>query len=372
MLEVIREYARERLDSLDLSEAYERAFAAYYVGVTSRDAREQANRSAEWLDLIGTEYANIRAVLRWSVEHDRSLGLQLALRLPEFWERQGLYTESREWLEMLVAPLEQTIESEDSIVAWRAINALALSYYWNADPRRACALHRRALAITRGLNDPAMTAKSLNNLGLALLDADEPEQARGVLEESLAIKESRDDAWSIGSTVGNLGIALRMCGEYERALECHQRARNLFRSVGDALGEVGELNFIGDVYRDRGEYQDAASCYARSLEANTEEIRPQVAHSLEGLVTLASRRNEFRRVAVLAAPINRIWSETGRSESPSVTARFERACAAARISLGDPSFDDAWNEGTEMSLEDAIEVGRAIGVDLCASRGRPG
>jgi tetratricopeptide (TPR) repeat protein len=248
------------------------------------------------------------------------------------------------------------------VVAWRAMNAFGLSCYWSSDAPRACTLHQRALAMTRDWNDPSTTAKSLNNLGIALIDANQPERARRVLEESLSLKEGREDPWSIGSTVGNLGIALRMCGDYEAAIRCHRRAHELFRSIGDSWGEIGELNFIGDVYCDRRDYRDAASCYARSLEGNTEGIRPAIAHSFHGLVTIAASRLEFRRAATLAGAIDRIWSETGRSESPSGAVRLASTCAAARASLGNSSFEEAWNDGAAMSLLDAVEVGRAIGT----------
>src|ERR1700729_598609 len=369
MLEVIREYARERFNSLQDSNTFARAFAAYYVEMTERHNLSQGTAgSLSLIDLVAREYANICAALRWLAENDRSLGLRLALMLPGFWERKGLYSDALTWLKALVDPLEGTKRREDPAVAWRAINALALSYYWTADAKQACALNEQGLAMARCMDDASMTAKSLNNLGIALIEVGAADRAREALEESLAIKVGREDAWSIASTVGNLGIALRMCGEYEAALRCHQRARDLFRSIGDAWGEIGELNFIGDVYCDCREYGEAALCYAKSLEANTEGIRTSVAHSLEGLVTIAARRLEFRRVAVLAGAVNRIRSEAGQPESPSAAAGFEKACAAARASLGDPSFAEASNDGAEMSLVDSIEVGRNIGADLNLGR----
>ena len=193
MLDVIRGYAREQLNSLEHSNRYERAFAVYYVDILRRDARsrEDAAGASRWIELVATEYMNICAALRWSVDNDRSIGLQLALALPEFWERKGLYAEARRWLEALLDPIDATIEREYRIVAWRAVNALALSYYWTAEAKRACSLHKRALAMTRSYDDPSMTAKSLNNLGIALLETGEAEQARSVLQGSSNCDQGR-------------------------------------------------------------------------------------------------------------------------------------------------------------------------------------
>jgi tetratricopeptide (TPR) repeat protein len=299
---------------------------------------------------------NVCAALRLSLHHDRSLGLRIAIALPGFWERKGLFTEARVWLEALAEPLDETIERETPLDAWRAVTALGFSNLWTGDSARACALFRRALAMGRSQNDLRIISKSLNNLGCALLEMREQDEAKGVLEEALALKEGREDAWSIGSTVGNLGIAFRICGDYSNALKCHQRARRLFNSIGDAWGEIEELNLIGDVYRDRSEHRKAASYYAASLEANVDSIRTAVAHSFEGLVAVATTRREFRRAAVLAGAVKRIRAEMGQPEPLHAAASFEEACAAARVSLGDSSFDSALKCGAEMTLPDAIET----------------
>jgi predicted ATPase/transcriptional regulator with XRE-family HTH domain len=365
MLELIREYARERFDSLEHSNAYERAFAAHWVETIARDPRNNGPTApSSSIDAIATEYANVCAALRWSAEHDRRLGLRLALLLLAFWQRKGLYAEAKAWLQALVEPIEETIGREEPLEAWRAVTALALSFYWTADSERSCTLGQRALTMARALNDARMTAMSLNNLGIAMLEAGQAHEARNVLQESLALKEGHDDAWSIGSTVGNLGVALRLCGNHDEALKSHRRARRLFRSVGDAWGNVAELNYIGDVHCDRGEYRIAARCYAASLEGNSEAIRTAVAHSFEGLIAIAARHRQFRRAALLAGAVSRIRNETGQPVFPSAAAAMEEACAAARAALGDSAFEDASKAGAEMALFEAMDA--ALGVETIA------
>jgi predicted ATPase/transcriptional regulator with XRE-family HTH domain len=362
MLEVIREYARSRFDSLECASVYERAFVRYYIDLIRCKAKEHSSAGyGSWLDLIAYEYMNICAALRWSVDHDHSLGLLLALALTEFWERKGLYTDARSWLEALTDPLEETLGRVEARLAWRAATALALSCQWTGDFRRACALNRRALAAARTLDDPLAIAKSLNNLGNALFHVGEARESRDALEESLAIKERCDDGqgsdntWSLASTVANLGISLGICGEHEEALRLHERARNLFRSVGDQWGEVGQLNNIGDVHRARGDFHEAAACYAASLEANVEGIRSEIAHSLEGLVVAASSERRFRQAAMLAGAVKRIRCETQRPR-PSSSVNIDQACAIARASLGAAQFEEAFEAGAKMPLVDLVEA----------------
>ncbi len=378
MLEVIREYARSRFDSLDRASVYERAFALYYVELIRQSAKEHSSAAyGSWLDLIAGEYMNICAALRWSVEHDRPLGLGLAVPLTEFWERKGLYADARSWLEALTNPLEETLAQLDARLAWRAATSLALSYQWTSDGRRACAVNRHALAAARALDDPLAIAKSLNNLGNALLDVGEAREARDALEESLAIKErcvnqaGRDNTWSLASTLANLGIALSACGEHQEALRLHERARSLFRAVGDQWGEIGQLNNIADTHRAHGDFREAAVCYAASLGANTEGIRAEIAHSLEGLVVVASIEGKFRQAAMLAGAVKRVRSETQRPP-PSSSVDISRACAIARNSLGDPQFEEACEAGAKMALADLIEAARTDlapeVLDICKVR----
>jgi predicted ATPase/DNA-binding XRE family transcriptional regulator len=360
MLEVIREYGRERFDSFSYARACERAFVAYYAELVWRSTRSVGSVGSDrWIDFVSGEYMNICAALRWSVTHDRFLGLRIALALPGFWKRKGLFAEARVWLETLAEPLDETIEREGPLDGWRAVTALGLSYHWTGDNARACALHRQALAMASSLSDSGLISKSLNNLGIALLCLHRQDEARPVLEQALALKEGRDDAWSIGSTVGNLGIAFRMGGEYDKALKCHRRARSLFHSISDECGEIEELNLIGDVYRDRRDHRKAASHYAASLKANVEGIRTAVAHSLEGFVAIAAMRREFRRAAMLAGAVTQIHREIGHPDPPAA-ANFEKACAAARASLGDLCFEDALKIGAEMAIPAAIEAARTF------------
>jgi predicted ATPase/transcriptional regulator with XRE-family HTH domain len=360
MLEVIREYGRVHLNSFSCARACEHAFIAFYAELVWRKTRSGGSVGSDrWIDFVSGEYMNICTALRRSVTHDRFLGLRIALALPGFWERKGLFAEARAWLETLVEPLGETIEREGPLDAWRTVTALALSYHWTVDNARACALHRQALAMARSLSDSGLISKSLNNLGIALLGLRRQGEARRVLEQALALKEGRDDAWSIGSTVGNLGVAFRMGGEYAKALKCHRRARSLFHSISDEFGEIEELNLIGDVYRDRRDHRKAASHYAASLEANVEGIRTAIAHSLEGFVAIAAMRREFRRAAMLAGAVTRIRREIGQP-APLAPANFEKACAAARASLGDLCFEDALKVGAEMAVPAAIEAARTV------------
>ena len=372
MLETIREYAYEQLAASGRRDACQQRFAEYYVDLANRATPHLHGADAPvWLDVIGQEYENIRATLRWTIAHDRSLGFRLALNaLRVFWERRGYLAEAREWVEALVEPLDRTMAREDPRMMWDVLNFLAIAYASAGASRRACALFDEALGIARALNDDRLIARTLNNLGKALIDAGEFERAREMLEESLTIKQHLDSAWSIASTLGNLGVALRACGEYEVALERHHQALELFRSVDDRWAVLVTLKSIADVHRDRHEYVEAARLYRASLDASVNGIKTFAADSFEGIAVVAAIRDHCRQAAVLGGAADTIRKEGGHSISLPDRPPFEAAHARARQTLGARAFDEAWSEGGALPLAEAIEIARAIASELSGDPAR--
>lgn len=102
MLEMVREFARERLVQqgalFDLQVAHATSFVAL------AEAAEPKLRSAEqlaWLDRIAAEHENMQAVLAWcaGAPAQHPLGLHLATTLWYFWFLRGYFGEIQRWLE---------------------------------------------------------------------------------------------------------------------------------------------------------------------------------------------------------------------------------------------------------------------------------
>jgi predicted ATPase/DNA-binding XRE family transcriptional regulator/Tfp pilus assembly protein PilF len=364
MLETIRDYAHEQFVASGRAEVAQRAFAAYYGDLVRRAAPHLRGPDAPtWSAAISHEYENIRATLRWALHHDRSLGLLVTMDLHHFWSRSGYFTEAREWLEALGDPRDLPVALSDPKTVWEMLNLRALSYHWVGDYDRACPLFTDVLAFARILDDATLVARSLNNLGGALRNLREFDRARVVQEEALAIKTRQGDPWSIATSLSNLGLALRSCGQFDGALERHREALELFRSTSDRWGELAGLNDIADTYREKREFAQAASFYKASLDSNT-VFKTLAADSFEGLATVCASSERFRQAATLGGAADTVQRQTGRSVALPDRDPFDAACAAARKSLGDREYDEAWADGASLSLVEAIEIARAIAHEL--------
>ena len=165
MLETIREFALERLESSGEAAALRRQHAEQYLMLTeaAEPKLRHGGEQARWLTWFDGEHDNLRAALAWSQADPEGceLGLRLATALYWFWEGRGKLEEGREWLEKAVAraqhaPVAATV---------RALWALGSALRFQGDYGRSVALHEEGLALSRAANDRAGIAQGLGELG---------------------------------------------------------------------------------------------------------------------------------------------------------------------------------------------------------------
>src|SRR5262249_47555497 len=130
--ETIREYALERLANSGAEVDTRDCHAAYFLALAEAAEPQLSGRGqAEWLARLEREHDNLRAALRWLVEHgDPEIGLRLCAALWRFWYMHGHLTEGRERLAELLALSDASAVSE----APAAVRAAALgglgSFAW--------------------------------------------------------------------------------------------------------------------------------------------------------------------------------------------------------------------------------------------------
>src|SRR5882724_4514560 len=103
MLETIREYALEKLETCGEKALTKRAHAAYCLVLAEEQASEQSAEGTEWLERFTLEHANFRAGLEWLTETgDAEWGLRLGTALFRFWEMREYLAEGRDRLGKLL------------------------------------------------------------------------------------------------------------------------------------------------------------------------------------------------------------------------------------------------------------------------------
>src|SRR6185295_19705439 len=101
LLEMIREYARDRLVEAGEAELARERHLAYYLALAEEAEPELRGKGqANWLKRLDLENDNLRAALAWAVNtEDAEIALRLAGALTYFWEIRENRAEGRRWLE---------------------------------------------------------------------------------------------------------------------------------------------------------------------------------------------------------------------------------------------------------------------------------
>jgi CHAT domain-containing protein len=213
----------------------------------------------------------------------------------------GHFDAARAQLESALAAADSTCGYGDLEVAAIA-EALAGVYRRMADPSRAEALFRRAIAIDRDLLGTAHPRTARARAGLAMLYQrwGDRASAEALLQPALTDLErtlGSNHPWYVAAlaTLANLRDAAGDLADEERII---RRGLTALDAIGEQ--ESGQyaalLNDLGEVYRQRGDYPRADSLLLRSLSLYERRLGPDnyaVATPLQNLGIVARERRNY-------------------------------------------------------------------------------
>jgi predicted ATPase/class 3 adenylate cyclase/Tfp pilus assembly protein PilF len=397
MLETVRQYAAERLVQGGSSAAIRERHRNYYLALAEKaDPKLTGVEQAEWLRRLELEHDNFRASLTYGIEEPGSKeNLRFCAALQRFWWVRGHVTEGRSWCSQALAKAGDCERTPEHAKALGAAGTLARM---QCDYPVARARYEESLAIQQQLGDRRGIAALLNNLGNVACNEGDLAAGKKLFEQCVAIMRELDDSGGIATVLNNLGNLARIQGDYDSALALHEEGLTIMRELGDSGGISISLNSLGNVAFERGEFGAARALHEESLAIDQERgDRHSVANTLCNLGTLACRENDFvsaralhiqsmaiRRelharqeiaeslegLAEIAAGLGahfgaaRVWGaaerlreELGSPLPANEAARHDAGVAEARTtSRNADAFDHAWQEGRDLTVEQAIEL----------------
>jgi len=239
MLETIREYGLECLKASGEMEETRQAHATYYLQLAEKAEPHLRNaQQAVWLARLEAEHDNLRAALRWSIEHKASeMALRLGGALWYFWAIRGHWSEGRTELSQALAASEGVAAA----VRAKALNGAGVLMGYQGDFEQAMALGEESLVLSRELGDTQGTALSLLWLGATEWLSRDLASSRSLLEEALTLFRGLDDTWGIAISLEKLASVAVEQGEYTRARSFLEESLALYREVGDKSGIASAL-----------------------------------------------------------------------------------------------------------------------------------
>jgi tetratricopeptide (TPR) repeat protein len=359
MLELVREYALERLAASGCEDQARRQHTTFFLTMIER-AQGELNVS-ERGPRLARDHDNLRHALAWTIDHDEmELAGRLCVALSGFWWTHGHLSEGRRWLAMVLA----NSSSLPATLRAQAFNPAGMLAYMQGDYEPACACWEDGLAIARAAKDEQEITQGLFLLGLAFLEVrGDFAAARSFWETCLASYRVLDDKPEIASTIlmlGNLALAL---GHEEEAVAHYMESQALNRELGHTWGVAVTLINLGYVALHQDDWARAERLAKESLTllrglGDTWGI-PECLGVLAGA---AGAIQQPARAARLFGAIELLLNVTGGQLEPTVRAEYDRNLAVARAQLDEATFAAAWAEGRMFSLEQAMAYALDDGV----------
>jgi predicted ATPase/DNA-binding CsgD family transcriptional regulator len=350
MLEMIHEYARERLKASGEEETTQRRHAVYFVELAERAEPELRLAGYDyWSGRLERDLENIRAVLEWSLSGgDVTLGVRLAGALCLFWYGNGYHIEGRRWTQRLLERLDEVSQIYQPKFL---ISAGHLAFLRDLDAGKP--LFVRALDTAREVGDRLQMAWALALLGYTMLR--EPQVATPIVEESLVLFRELNHQPGIAQALNIIGEIARSSHDGDRARHAYEECLVVSQQTGETRRIVFMYHNLAFIALHEGEAGRARDLERQGLQlASAMNSRLQLATALAILAGAIGGLGQPRQAARLLGASESALERLGALHQPNDKREIDDIIAAVRAQLDEATFQAAWAEGRELRLEQAV------------------
>jgi predicted ATPase/DNA-binding XRE family transcriptional regulator len=352
MLDVVRDYAAQRLDALDEREPAADAHAAHYLALVEQ-AEPELRRAGQryWHQGLETELPNLRLAFRWSVQSSASeVALRLAGGMWMFWLWQGGLAEGRRWLTDALAMVADDPARYAAASAKALWGASWLAYH-QGDFADTAALGESLLELADRTGNPIDVRNGLTMRGMSAMAEGRYEDAIPLFEQGLQICRELQPGWLLATSALNLGAAVLHAGDGPSAETLFVEARTRYRDLGDGAYEARAIRHLATCLLQRGELSGASELL-RDCVLTDPGGDWGLAESLDGLSLVKSASGDAYRAGLLAAAAESLRDRIGARPHPFDVALGE----PFRAALDRAAWDEGWRAGREMPVSDVIEI----------------
>lgn len=297
MLETIREFATEQLQTSGEEQAIRRQHAHHFCTLVEETIPSLAgDSSAASFARLEQEYANIRAALTWSLtaqDGELELGGRMVGVLGPFWIAKAHLTEGRRWLEMALAKSAQLPEAVRAQVLLTAGEMEDLER--DGTMARAERLLLDSLALYTQLAHARGMAQTLFALGHIYRRQDQLQRAIETYQQALEGYRNANDTWGEARTLKELGRIARAQNNFDQTESYYEQSAQLFQQLGDKAELSHLYQLLGENhFFNRHDYTLALAYYQRGLTlARAIQHRYRTLTLLNDLGELARFRQDY-------------------------------------------------------------------------------
>ncbi len=363
MLEMIGEFARERLEERGDADGVRRRHAEFYRDVARRlgvGVRGPDQRS--WLQVVGPdgdgEADNLRAAIAWFLDHD--LIDDVAEMAWDLWVPTWIYGQLEEGRRVSSAALAAVDHCTEQSRG-RLLVVAGLFDLWTGDHDDSVRVLDDGLAIARSIGDEELAAAATLALSMIAGPRDGEDRAEQLAQETLEVYRRLGDHWGVAGAL-NVLTWLFVAQERFDDVDLFEETVASARGSGDEqFTAMAEIN-LAECRLHHGDAVAAAQLFATSLERHRSlRMRYSVGYLLDALARLAAHNADPARAALLLASASVQRETAGVSVWGSQGSRRDRFVEELRTTLGPVAFDEAAAAGAQLTYAEALEVA----AELC-------
>lgn len=365
ILETLREFGIDQLAAHGELEETLRAHAGYFLSLAEQPERVP---TVDWFNRLDMDRANIRSALDWLEENgEPERLLRFVAALGNFWDVRGPVRLAVRWMDRALA-LNPPTPSPTRV---QALNWAGLLERARGDMARAVAREEEALADARALGDPALLADALHSFGQVLVSMGDYARAEKAYAEAVEHYRALEGGlWAYPMV--NLGIVALQQGRLDEARERLQTGLAEHGRWHSTWGAGFALRALGNLAREEGFPVQARNFYTESISIwRGHGYARGIAYALVGLAAISRVGQQPERTVHVLGAADNVRSEYGLALWKTELVAYEQTLAAVRPLLGPDDFEAAWEEGTQMALDDAVVEAITLATETVVPRNGP-
>jgi len=360
MLEIVREYALERLSASSEGDETRRRHLEHFVAFAEEAEPQLADRDQiAWFARVEDEHDNLRAALAFALDtDDSSSALRLVVGVRRFWHIHGYLAEGREALESAVAATPD-VPSE---LRANALNMAGILAGEQGEFDAARVRFKAALEDAHAVGSTRVISSALVNLGNLAFFGGELDTARDLYKESIEYFASLGDLRGQALAKENVGLMALTGEDVPEAVTWLTAALELAREVGDDR-EIGAASrSLAAAMIELGEAAQATSLLDESLALARELGEPHgIAVCLDTFAGLAATAGEVERAATLFGASDAVRASIGAQRQPDHQILYDRWLARTLAHLDTNTYSTHYEDGRALTLDEACAL--ALGRD---------
>ncbi|MEO9135500.1 MAG: tetratricopeptide repeat protein [Casimicrobiaceae bacterium] len=353
LLETVREYAAEWLESSGEGRTVRDRHLLYYVALTESTWPELFGPAqAKALARLDFERENLLAAHAWCDHADDGveLGVRLVHALKSYWINRGL---AELFYRLAGEALARTRAGDRTISRSSALFDTGQIACWLGRYAEAQAHLDESLAIARALGDTKRIAAALQPLGMACLGQGDTGAARAHLEEALELAREQGDQHDLAAALNAMAQLHRTQNDLDAAVPLYEQVLHLARKIDDRESiALGLLNLAMAIVGRSGTRVPEMLLEVLAI-ADETGSKPAAQSVLEVSAGFAASRSEWERAARLFGAAETHAETTGFRRDPADEAFLAPLMANARRALGESTYPAAEAAGRALGYDDA-------------------